>query len=146
VFSDNEWTPPRDWGRTSGLVEDIRKAYTEIEEQLRLEAESRGVIQVERMPSEPIELPGEVRAEGVAPQDAPAAGAARRGRRAAPAQAPATPARPPAGGQTPPAPAPAAPAPAPRPAAPAPAQPRGELESPVRLNPLARSVNVERME
>ena len=41
VFSGTDWKPPRDWSRTSGLVEDVRKAYIEIAEQERIEAESK---------------------------------------------------------------------------------------------------------
>src|SRR6185369_17315736 len=34
------WEPPRDYGRTNGLVENIRKAYEDLDERLRLQAES----------------------------------------------------------------------------------------------------------
>ncbi|MES1174069.1 MAG: secretin N-terminal domain-containing protein, partial [Myxococcales bacterium] len=139
VFSGQDWSPPRDWSRTSGLVEDIRKGFAEIAEQDRLIEESRPKEAPLREPSDPIELPGDVHGVGAA---APTSGAAR--------------ARPTGGAFTPPplqapgvAPsvAPAAPAPAPAaPAAPAPAAPQGQNELPFRINPIARSVNVDRVE
>lgn len=132
VFSEQEWTPPRDWTRTNGLVEDIRKSYFELEEQERWRIESEGERDAERVPSEPLELPGAPRVGGAGtPADT--------GR---PRRAPV-----PAAVQ----PAPAAPVPAAAPApAPPPPPPQGRNdapnESPVRISPLARSVNVERTE
>ncbi|HWZ88672.1 MAG TPA: type II secretion system secretin GspD [Polyangiaceae bacterium] len=127
VFSGEDWRPPHDWSRTSGLVEDIRKAFAEIAEQERLEAESKPRETPLREPSEPIELPGDVQRGGAAaPVGSP--DAQRRGR--------------PPGSLPAPAAAPAAPAPA----APPPAQPQGDNEPPFRINPIARSVNVDRVE
>lgn len=136
VFSREEWTPPRDWTRTNGLVEDIRKSYDEIAETERLKLESEMPASADREPSEPLELPGTPRAG--------AAGAAEDGRRnrrtaptpQAPAAAPPAPAVPPAGVPAPPPP----PAPAP--------QGRNDSpeESPIRTTPIARSVPVERVE
>jgi general secretion pathway protein D len=135
VFSGTDWAPPRDWSRTSGLVEDIRKGFAEIAEQERLIDESRPKEAPLREPSDPIELPGDVHGVGAA---APTSGAAR--------------ARPVGGAFAPPplqAPgavpnaAPAAPAPV----APPPPQPtQGQNELPFRINPIARSVNVDRVE
>jgi general secretion pathway protein D len=138
VFSGQEWTPPRDWSRTSGLVEDIRKSYTEIEEDARLRAEAERPELVDREPTEPLELPGTPKVGGEE------TGGARRARptpqRANPAAAP---------GAATPAAAPAAPA-APPPAAPAAPPPTGRndapSETPVRTNPIARSVSVDRVE
>jgi general secretion pathway protein D len=134
VFSGQEWSPPRDWTRTNGLVEDIRKSYAEIEEDRIIQEESKRVEITEREPSEPLELPGTPKVGGV--EDT------RRNRapqRAAPAPGTGTP-----------VPAPAAPAgaPAPAPAPPPPAPPTtGSLdESPVRITPIARSVTVDRVE
>jgi general secretion pathway protein D len=121
VFSGEDWKPPHDWSRTSGLVEDIRKAFAEIAEQERLEQESKPRENPPREPSDPIELPSDVHGVGAAPPPAPAA-------------APAVPAR-----RT----APAAPAPA---AAPPPPAPQGSNEPAFRINPIARSVNVDRVE
>src|SRR5690606_29537520 len=156
--------PPRDWSRTSGLVEVIRKTYDELEELRQLELESRGEVAQERMPSEPIDLPGQVREEG---RPAPAAAPPVRNRRPAaptpPAQAPAVPPAPPAPApppaappaqEPPPAPqngAPAAPGQPPPPQAEPPEQeqqqePQGRRELPFRIHPLARSVSVERVE
>jgi general secretion pathway protein D len=132
VFSQQEWTPPRDWTRTSGLVEDIRKAYAEIEEATRLRMESEDRPDADREASEPLELPGTPRAGGTSGDDG------RRNRRPAPTtpQGPAAPAQ----GTAPAAPAPPPPKP----------QPTGRNdapeESPIRVSPIARSVPVERVE
>jgi general secretion pathway protein D len=166
VFSGTDWKPPRDWSRTSGLVEDVRKAYMEVAEQERIEAESKPRETPPREPSEPIELPGDVQ-RGVASASASAPAPADRRIRptgALPGRGPATPAGVapaavpgaapvpvPAGAPTPGgAPAPAAPTPgaAPAPATPptpAPA-PQGQNEPAFRINPIARSVNVDRVE
>jgi general secretion pathway protein D len=174
VFSGTDWKPPRDWSRTSGLVEDIRKAYFEVDEQKRLEDESKPKETPPREPSDPIELPGDVHGVGVVGATAPAApdttrrirtpgsialpgapgrASAQPGQPATPAPAqpaspaqpaqpgqpaqPATPAQP---GQTPPATPPAAPT------APPPPPPQGQNEPGFRINPIARSVNVDRVE
>ncbi|MEO8904179.1 MAG: type II secretion system secretin GspD [Polyangiaceae bacterium] len=126
VFSGEDWRPPRDWSRTSGLVEDIRKAFAEIAEQERLEAESKPRENPLRTPSDPIELPSDVQ-RGSEPGAAPAAPAA------------------------PPKPAPARRRrvtlgePLNLPAAPPPAV-VGSNEPAFRINPIARSVNVDRVE
>jgi general secretion pathway protein D len=122
VFQDTDWRPPRDWTRANGLVEDIRKSYAEIEEQTALEEESEGPEDVERVPSLPIELPSSVR-ESSAPSLAPAPAKPAKTQKAAPAKAPAKPAPRTRGSGK-----------------------RGELESPIIINPIARSVNVERVE
>ncbi len=124
VFSGEDWKPPHDWSRTNGLVEDIRKAFAEIAEQERLEAESKPREAPPREPSDPIELPGDVQ-RGNSAAAAPGGNSepARRGR--------------PAGGAVaPPPPPPPAPA----------ARPQGDNEPPFRINPIARSVNVDRVE
>jgi general secretion pathway protein D len=138
VFSDQDWSPPRDWTRTNGLVEDIRKSYQEIADDELMLAESQASEDVERGTSEPLELPGTPRT-GAGDE-----GGGRRGR---------TPRTPPAPGQPPAGVAPptAIPAPAPAPPPPPPVPvPQGRNdapeESPVRITPLARSVNVDRVE
>jgi general secretion pathway protein D len=130
VFSGEEWKPPRDWSRTNGLVEDIRKAFVEIADQERTERESRPKEAPPREPSDPIELPGDVHAGG-------AGGVPDPQRRARPVTAPNAPA---------PAAAPGAATPAPAPAPPPPPAPQGQNEPPFRINPIARSVNVDRVE
>jgi general secretion pathway protein D len=130
VFSGEDWTPPRDWTRTNGLVEDIRKSYADIAEAERLKLESEQLPNAEREPSDPLELPGTPKTGAAAADDG------RRNRRApAPQTGPQTPA---------PGTAPAAPA------APPPPQPTGHNdspeESPIRVTPIARSVPVERVE
>jgi general secretion pathway protein D len=135
VFSGEDWKPPRDWSRTSGLVEDIRKAFGEIAEQDRLELESKPRENPPREPSDPIELPGDVHGVGAsAPQSAAPAGINPSQRRLAPAPV-GTPINLPV--QAPPA--------AP-PVAPPPPAPQGSNEPAFRINPIARSVNVDRVE
>jgi general secretion pathway protein D len=119
VFESPDWRPPRDWTRANGLVEDIRKSYGEIEEQTALEAESERDDLGDREPSAPIELPTSVRESG-ASSLTPAAPA--KTNRTPAQKAPAKPARQRGSGR------------------------RGELESPININPIARSVNVERVE
>ncbi len=117
VFTDSDWQPPHDWTRTNGLVEDTRQAFAEIEEQTRLEDESKPLEDTERAPSQPIELPSAVR-EGSGPALSPAKKAA-----PAPAKKKAAPKRPSKRSGK-----------------------KSELESPIIINPIARSVNVERLE
>lgn len=134
VFGAQDWRPPRDWTRTSGLVEDIRKAYREVQEHLDLEAESRGLSEEERVPSPPIALPGELRAGEAAPGAPLPARRTRRTRVQGSAQ---------------PTPAPATPVPAPPnppPTAPQAPQPEGSNPGPFRISPIARSVQVLRTE
>ena len=136
VFSGQEWSPPKDWARTNGLVEDIRKSFADIAEDQRMMIDAERPDVVERDPTEPLELPGAPKVGGSTAPD---------GGRAPRRPAAATPQTPAAGTPAPPA---ATPAPAPAPAAPAaPTGQRGSLdESPVRITPIARSVNVERVE
>jgi general secretion pathway protein D len=108
---EGEWQAPHDYTRANGLVEDIRQAYVELDERLRLEAESQPREVPPHEPSAPIDLPASVKSGGA--PSAPAAPAAN-------------------------------PAPAPRPR-PRRARPTGE-NSPVLINPIARSVNFERAE
>ena len=130
VFSGEDWSPPKDFARTNGLVEDIRQAYFRLEEQRRLEEESRPIELREHTPGEPIELPGTVRsgASGSAPA-------------AAPAQPTQQPRRPRRRNTTPTQ------------------RPQGQLDDlleapsavppetpPINVNPVARSVNVPRVE
>jgi general secretion pathway protein D len=117
VFSGTEWSPPRDYSRANGLVEDIRQAYFKYEERMRLQRESMPEASAEHEPSKAIELPSDV-APG--PSGRPSA---------VPAKAPAK-----------------KPAPTKKKRAPTRRKPRTELDSPVRINPIARSVNVERVE
>ncbi|WP_437734169.1 type II secretion system secretin GspD [Sorangium sp. So ce1335] len=58
VFSDSAaWEPPRDFGRSNGLVEDIRQSILTEEERARLEEEARPKIPREHTPVEPVGLP-----------------------------------------------------------------------------------------
>jgi general secretion pathway protein D len=130
VFSDTDWHPPRDWSRTNGLVEDIRQAIIQIDEKNLLEEQSKAYEDDgERQPSDPIELPTSVRESNkteliAKPKAAPAAAPAATGGTKAPAKA------------------------APKKNAPKSRSKgrRGELDSPIIINPIARNVNVERVE
>jgi general secretion pathway protein D len=126
VFESPDWKPPHDWTRANGLVEDIRKSYTEIEEQTALEEESERDEDGEREPSAPIELPTSVRESSAPSLAGESRSTTTRTTRQRTQQQKA-------------------------PAKPAPARPRssgkrGEVESPIIINPIARSVNVERVE
>jgi general secretion pathway protein D len=152
VFGNETWTPPRDYSRANGLVEDIRQQYFQVEEQIRLLHESAPTARLHRQ-TQPIDLPRlptNVTRQGATGVVAPAAPST-------PASVPV--AAPPAAAPLPAA-VPAAPPAAP-PGAPPPQgtrtpgqrptiqprqQPSGELDSPVVLHPMARSVNVERLE
>ncbi len=56
VFGGTDWSPPHDYSRANGLVEDIRQAYFRVEEQIRLMKESEPEAR-EHRPGEAIELP-----------------------------------------------------------------------------------------
>jgi general secretion pathway protein D len=121
VFAGDDWEPPKDYVRTNGLVEDIRQAHFEIEERLRLEAESAPKERRMHEPSEAIELPAVSTPGGAAPASRP------------PAQPKAKP--------------PSKPAPKPKPPARKPRRPRrGSLDTPLENNKMARSVVVDRVE
>lgn len=65
VFGDSDWTPPRDWTRTNGLVEDIRQAYREAEERRLLEAQlEEPKDKPKHEPSEPIDMPQVIKSGG----------------------------------------------------------------------------------
>ena len=72
---EKDWEPPRDYTRTTGLVEVIRQSYFDLAERLRLEADAAPRERPEHVPSEPIDLPAGVKggaAPGAAPAPAPA--------------------------------------------------------------------------
>jgi len=80
VFN-SEWQPPRDYTRSSGLVEAIRKAFSELAERRRLELEGRPSEAKAHEPTEPLDLPVDLSpAKGAAPAAAPAAPAPRQRR------------------------------------------------------------------
>ncbi len=133
VFSGQDWEPPRDYARANGLVEDIRQAYFQVEEQIRLEEESKPKEPVEHAPSEPLDLPTSVRGTTAgASTAAPAPGATPA--TTLPATTPTRRRRVTAPNTT----NPGAAAPGANPG------PQGSLEPPFRINPMARSVNIER--
>jgi general secretion pathway protein D len=121
VFNST-WEAPKDFARSNGLVEDIRQAFMEIEERTRLEEELRPREQLEHVPQRPLELPGSVRGEGGGKSDNDAKTPAK------PKKPKATPAKPQRPQQ--------------RPAR----QRKTGSAAPLVIQPLARSVNVERTE
>jgi general secretion pathway protein D len=72
---NGEWSPPRDYARANGLVEEIRQAFVQMEEQRRLELESMPSDAKTHQPTEPLDLPVDVGpSQGdAAPGAAPAA-------------------------------------------------------------------------
>jgi general secretion pathway protein D len=62
VFAEqNEYEPPKDYSRTTGLLEDIRQSNMEIEEQRRLEELTRPREMKTHDPGQPLELPTPVK-------------------------------------------------------------------------------------
>jgi general secretion pathway protein D len=79
VFNEGtSWSPPKDFRRANGLVEDIRQSLLQQEEKARIEAETRPKAKKTHEPGRPIPLPqiggrGEDSTPGAAPGAAPAA-------------------------------------------------------------------------
>jgi general secretion pathway protein D len=81
VFSDlTEYEPPKDYSRTNGLLEDIRRSYSEADDQRRLDELTRPRTLKTHEPGQPLELPMPVNERppgggppGNAPAPAPAA-------------------------------------------------------------------------
>jgi len=73
VFSDQtEYEAPKDYSRMNGVLEDIRQAYMEIDEQRRLEELTRPREMKTHEPGQPLELPSTVGGPG--PRGDPAPG------------------------------------------------------------------------
>jgi general secretion pathway protein D len=88
VFS-SEWSPPRDYSRANGLIEDIRQAFFDVAEYERLEAQSRPREERTHEPTESLDLAGEVNAgKGAGRKAAPKATPKAAPRKAAPKPAP----------------------------------------------------------
>jgi len=135
VFETTNWRPPTDYARSNGLVEEIRQAFFEIEEQARLEEELRPREFHDHTPSEPIDLPGGLKG---------AAAGGKGGKKGQARPAPALPRE-------------APPPPPPSPAEPAAPPPQGALDGaepeqrvaavdqgpPLRIAPLPRSIGGE---
>ena len=80
VFAEqNEYEPHVDYSRTSGLLEDIRQSFMDVDEQRRLEDLQRPRDIKTHEPGQPLELPGPVNVGGAeqAPPGAPGAAAPR---------------------------------------------------------------------
>jgi general secretion pathway protein D len=132
VFQTDDWKPPTDYARANGLVEDIRQAQFEIEEQQRLEDELKPRELHEHAPSDAIDLPAAVKAGGTSSGGGGGGGGA-----------PATrPRRAPQRGSEPAQPV----QPPPAPPAAAPPGRTGMNSEPLRIAPIARNVTVERVE
>ena len=68
IFSDmNEYTPPRDYSRTNGLVEEIRQAFFGVEEKKKLDELTRPKELKGHDPQRPLEMPAGPRGAGAAP-------------------------------------------------------------------------------
>jgi general secretion pathway protein D len=137
VFSGRDWSPPKDYAKANGLVEDIRQAYFRTEEQIRLLKESEPVKR-EHKPGEAIDLPEVPVSGGSGPSAAaaPVPGAAPvpvppGAPAAAPAVAPPTQSSQPNKATTP----------RKRPVRRTGGRPRSELDTPVVLRPMVRNVN-----
>ncbi len=74
VFNEeHEYSAPRDWKRANGLLEDIRQAYLNVEEQRALDELTRPKEIKGHEPGEPLEMLGPRRSSGpVGPSVAPA--------------------------------------------------------------------------
>jgi general secretion pathway protein D len=125
VFATDGWKPPIDYSRANGLVEDIRQAYFELDEIARLEEELKPRELHDHTPGQAIDLPAGVRATGgsgsggqAAPRPQPQP--QQRRQRTAPTR--------PQGNFAPPPPV------------------QGAGEQPLRIAPVARSVDVQRVE
>jgi general secretion pathway protein D len=114
VFADEQqYEPPKDYSRTSGLLEDIRQSYMAVDEQRHLDELTRPREMKTHEPGAPLELPAPIAGESAAAAAPPAA--APPAKEGAPPAAPAAPAAPaPANGAPPGAPPPLNVAPPPR--------------------------------
>jgi general secretion pathway protein D len=75
VFAEqNEYEPPKDYSRTNGLLEDIRRSYMGVEEDRRLEDARRPQQFKTHEPSQPLELPAPVSGAGGGAGPPPPAG------------------------------------------------------------------------
>jgi general secretion pathway protein D len=74
VFAEqNEYEAPKDYSRMTGLLEDIRQSYSDIDDQRRLEELQRPREIKTHEPGQPLELPGPISVDGTttAPSAAP---------------------------------------------------------------------------
>ncbi|HEY1959648.1 MAG TPA: type II secretion system secretin GspD [Polyangiaceae bacterium] len=66
VFSeDHDYKPPKDYSRTNGLLEDIKSSYRSLDEKERIEELLRPKDVLGHSPSEPIDLPQQMRSGGI---------------------------------------------------------------------------------
>ncbi len=70
VFSTDAWEPPTDYARANGLVEDIRQAFFELDEEARLEEELKPRELHDHVPGDAVDLPSNLKREGAAPAPA----------------------------------------------------------------------------
>ncbi len=72
VFSGEDWKAPRDYSRSSGLIEDVRQSTFEVVESARLEAEAQPSVSEKHLPLAPIDLPSDAPTGGASAPAAPA--------------------------------------------------------------------------
>jgi general secretion pathway protein D len=73
VFNeDQEYTPPKDYTRTNGLVEDIRQGYLSVEEQRALEELTKPKEVKGHEPGQPLEMPSPRGSSMASPAGSPA--------------------------------------------------------------------------
>ena len=73
VFTDQgDYQPPKDYSRTTGLLEDIRKAYGDVDEKRKLDELTRKPEPLSHTPGQPIELPATPNHGGVPGGSVPA--------------------------------------------------------------------------
>jgi general secretion pathway protein D len=81
VFAEqNDYEAPKEYSRMNGLLENIRQAYMEVDEQRRLEDLQRPRELKTHEPGQPLELPGPINASGPTTAAAPGAPPEPRGR------------------------------------------------------------------
>jgi general secretion pathway protein D len=64
VFSDSDYEAPKDYARTVGALEDVRKAYMAVEERKALDALLGAKAIKTHAPGRPLELPAPIRSQG----------------------------------------------------------------------------------
>jgi general secretion pathway protein D len=64
VFSDSDYNAPKDYARTFGVLEDVRKSYIAVEERRELDALLGAKAIKTHTPGRPLELPAPIRSQG----------------------------------------------------------------------------------
>jgi general secretion pathway protein D len=74
VFSDSDYTAPKDYSRTNGLLEDIRQSYRGVEEKRKMEELTKPKQLKTHTPQTPLEMPASARSAGGPGGNPPAEG------------------------------------------------------------------------